>query len=101
MRRAAALLLFVLMTACSSSNPYLDQTLKPAAQRHATKDWFVKEWGQPSGSSPRPDGGDEWTYYRITGGTERFLGGVNPDDCEIKLFFDQHGQLDDYSYSGC
>jgi len=100
MRRAAALLLLVLVTACTG-NAYLEQTLKPAAQRHETKDWFVKEWGQPSGTSPRPDGGDEWTYYRIAGGTERFLGGINPHDCEIKLYFDQHGELDDYNYSGC
>ena len=100
MRRAAALLLLVLMTACSS-NPYLEQSLKPAAQRHENKDWFVKEWSQPSGTSTRFWGGEEWTYYRIAGGTDRFLGGINPHDCEIKLYFDKHGQLDDYSYSGC
>ena len=100
MRRAAALLLLVLTTACSS-NPYLEQSLAPAAQRHETKEWFEKEWGKPSGTSPRFWGGEEWTYYRIAGGTERFLGGINPHDCEIKLYFDKHGQLDDYSYSGC
>ena len=100
MRRAAALLLLVLVTACTG-NAYLEQTLKPAAQRHETKDWFVKEWGQPSGTSPRSDGGEEWTYYRIAGGTERFLGGINPHDCEIKLYFDGQGLLDDYDYSGC
>ena len=100
MRRAAALLLLVLMTACSSK-PYLEQSLKPAAQRHENKEWFEKEWGKPSGSSPRFWGGEEWTYYRIAGGTNRFLGGINPQDCVIKLYFDKHGQLDDYSYSGC
>jgi hypothetical protein len=101
MRRAATLLgLLVLTTACSS-NPYLEQTLKPAAQRHETKEWFQKEWGEPGGKSSRMWGGELWTYYRIAGGTRRFLGGINPNDCEIKLYFDKKGQLDDYSYSGC
>ncbi len=100
MHRAAILVLLLLATACSS-NPYLEQTLKPAAQRHENKEWFEKEWGKPSGTSKRFWGGETWTYYRIAGGTNRFLGGVNPYDCEIKLDFDQHGQLDDYTYSDC
>jgi hypothetical protein len=101
MRRAATLLgLLVLTTACSS-NPYLEHTLKPAAQRHETKEWFQKEWGQPDGRSSRMWGGELWTYYRIAGGTRRFLAGINPHDCEIKLYFDKQDQLDDYSYSGC
>lgn len=102
MMRAALILAMLVLTAGCASNPFLEQTLKPAAQRHESTDWFVKEWGPPSGSSKRFWGGGEtWTYYRIAGGTERFLGGINPHDCEIKLDFDKEGKLDSYSYSGC
>ena len=63
-------------------------------------DWL---WKDPVNLFTRPVfwGGEQWTYYRITGGTERFLGGLNPHDCEIKLYFDGQGLLDDYDYSGC
>jgi hypothetical protein len=98
-RRVISLGLLVLLTGCSSDNPYLTQTLKPAAQRHESKEWFEKEWGKPSGSSKRFWGGETWTYYRIAGGTHRLLGGINPHDCEIKLYFDKEGKLDDYDYS--
>jgi hypothetical protein len=102
MTRIGALLgLLLFLTACSSSNPYLDQTLKPAAQRHESREWFEKEWGKPSGASKRFWGGETWTYYRIAGGTNRMFGGINPYDCEIKLFFDKEGRLDDYTYSDC
>jgi len=91
----------LLITGCAS-NPYLEQSLKPAAQRHESKEWFAKEWGKPSGTSKRFWGGETWTYYRIAGGTARMLGGINPHECEIKLDFDKEGRLDDYSYSsGC
>ena len=61
-----------------------------------------KEWGKPSGASKRFWGGETWTYYRIAGGTQRILGGINPHECEITLYFNKEGKLDDYSYSsGC
>lgn len=101
MLRAAILLAFLLLTTACSSNPYLEQTLKPAAQRHESRDWFEKEWGKPSGASKRFWGGETWTYYRIAGGSQRILGGLDPYECEIKLDFDKEGKLDDYSYSGC
>ena len=102
MRRLAMMLgLAAFMVRCAS-NPYLEQSLKPAAQRHEAKEWFEKEWGKPSGASTRFWGGEKWTYYRIAGGTARVLGGINPHQCEIELFFDKDGKLDDYNYSsGC
>jgi len=101
MFRAAILLAFFLLATACSSNPYLEQTLKPAAQRHESRDWFEKEWGKPSGASKRFWGGETWTYYRIAGGSQRVLGGLDPYECEIRLDFDKEGKLDDYSYSGC
>jgi hypothetical protein len=98
---AAIFLVLLLFSTGCSSNPYLDQTLKPAAQRHESKDWFEKEWGKPSGASKRFWGGETWTYYRIAGGSRRILGGLDPYECEITLDFDKEGKLDDYSYSGC
>ena len=101
MRHLAVLLGFLVLAGCAG-NPYLEQSLKPAAQRHESKEWFEKEWGKPSGTSKRFWGGETWTYYRIAGSTNRILGGVNPHECEIKLDFDKEGRLDDYSYSsGC
>ena len=92
-----------MVTVGCASNPYMEQSLKPAAQRHEAKEWFEKEWGKPSGTSPRWFGsGETWTYYRISGGTSRLLGGINPHECEIILKFDKNGKLDDYNYSsGC
>ena len=102
MLRSVTLLLALLFLAGCASNPYLEQSLKPAAQRHESKEWFEKEWGKPSGTSKRFFGGETWTYYRIAGGTARILGGINPHECEITLKFDKEGKLDDYSYSsGC
>lgn len=103
MRKFMILAGIFLLTAGCSSNPYLEQSLKPAAQRHETKEWFEKEWGKPSGISKRFwGGGEKLTYYRIAGGTSRVLGGINPHECEIELYFDKEGKLDDYSYSsGC
>jgi hypothetical protein len=102
MRRWAVILGLAAFTVGCAGNPYLEQSLKPAAQRHESKEWFEKEWGKPSGTSKRFWGGEKWTYYRIAGGTARILGGINPHRCEIELFFDKDGKLDDYSYSsGC
>jgi len=102
MSRSAIVLVGLLLLAGCASNPFLEQSLKPAAQRHESKEWFEKEWGKPSGTSKRFWGGETWTYYRIAGGTARILGGINPHECEIKLFFDKEGKLDSYDYSsGC
>ena len=103
MARLALVLGILMVTVGCASNPYMEQSLKPAAQRHEAKEWFEKEWGKPSGTSPRWFGsGETWTYYRISGGTSRLLGGINPHECEIILKFDKNGKLDDYNYSsGC
>lgn len=102
MRRLAMMLGLVAFMVGCAGNPYLEQSLKPAAQRHEAKEWFEKEWGKPSGTSTRFWGGEKWTYYRIAGGTARMLGGINPHECEIELFFDKDGKLDSYDYSsGC
>ena len=100
-RTAIVVISLLLLTGCAG-NPYLEETLNPAAQRHESKEWFEKEWGKPSGTSKRFWGGETWTYYRIAGGTARVLGGLSPHQCEIELYFDKNGKLDDYHYSsGC
>jgi hypothetical protein len=101
MTRSVIILAVLLMAAGCASNPYLEQTLKPAAQRQESTAWFEKEWGKPSGTSKRFWGGETWTYYRIAGGTSRVLGGINPHECEIELYFDKEGKLEKYDYSGC
>jgi hypothetical protein len=101
MTRSVIILAVLLLAAGCASNPYLEQTLKPAAQRQESKEWFEKEWGKPSGTSKRFWGGETWTYYRIAGGTARILGGINPHECEIELYFDKEGKLEKYDYSGC
>ena len=73
MYRAVILVLLVLATACSSSNPYLEQSLKPAAQRHENKEWFEKEWGKPAGTSKRFWGGERWTYLSDRRGNQPVL----------------------------
>ena len=102
MHRWALMLSIAMFAVGCGGNPYLEQSLKPAAQRHETKEWFEKEWGKPFGTSTRFWGGESWTYYRIAGGTNRLLGGINPHECEIQLNFDKAGKLDNYNYSsGC
>ena len=102
MRRVMGWLLVVLIVAGCGGNPYLDASLKPAEFEGKDKAWFEKNWGPPSGKSPRFFGGEKWTYYRIAGGTARVLGGINPHQCEIELYFDKDGKLDSYDYSsGC
>src|SRR5438034_641515 len=61
MSRSVIVLVSLLLLAGCASNPYLEQSLKPAAQRHESKDWFEKEWGKPSGASKRFWGGESWT----------------------------------------
>ena len=53
MSRSVIVLVSLLLLAGCASNPYLEQSLKPAAQRHESKEWFEKEWGKPSGTSKR------------------------------------------------
>jgi hypothetical protein len=53
------------LTACSSSNPYLEASLKPAELQGKDKAWFEKNWGTPDGKASRFFGGETWTYYRI------------------------------------
>ena len=68
--RLSAVLLFscLALTACSSSNPYLEASLKPAELQGKDKAWFEKNWGAPDGKAARFFGGETWTYYRIAGG---------------------------------
>ena len=54
MRLSAALLFSCLaVTACSSSNPYLEASLKPAELQGKDKTWFEKNWGTPDRKSTR------------------------------------------------
>ena len=46
MQRSALMLLFSLaLTGCGGSNPYLEQSLKPAELQGKDKAWFEKNWG--------------------------------------------------------
>ncbi|MEK6634533.1 MAG: hypothetical protein AABY94_14525, partial [Nitrospirota bacterium] len=66
MRLSAIFLISCLaLTACSSSNPYLEASLKPAELQGKDKAWFEKNWGTPEGKASRFFGGETWTYYRI------------------------------------
>ncbi|WP_455378402.1 hypothetical protein [Petrachloros mirabilis] len=90
------------LSACSESNPYLEQSLKPAELQGKDKAWFQNNWGEPSGRAARWFGGETWTYYRIAGGKSGPpLFNFSPNQCEIILKFDKEGKLSDYNYSGC
>lgn len=83
-------------------NPYLDATLNPAELEGKDKAWFEKNWGEPTGKSPRFFGGETWTYFRISGGkTGLPFGNFTPTQCQITLKFDKEGKLSSSSYSGC
>lgn len=103
MRLSAVFLIGCLaLTACSSSNPYLEASLKPAELQGKDKAWFEKNWGTPDGKAPRFFGGETWTYYRIAGGKSGMpLFNFSPNQCQILLKFDKEEKLSDYSYSGC
>ncbi|SPP63860.1 hypothetical protein [Nitrospira lenta] len=103
MRLSAVFLIGCLaLTACSSSNPYLEASLKPAELQGKDKTWFEKNWGTPDGKAPRFFGGETWTYYRIAGGKSGMpLFNFSPNQCQILLKFDKEEKLSDYSYSGC
>ena len=51
--RLSAVLLFscLALTACSSSNPYLEASLRPAELQGKDKAWFEKNWGAPDGKA--------------------------------------------------
>lgn len=101
--RATSLLtvMIVLLVGCSG-NPYLDASLKPAEFEGKDKAWFEKNWGAPSGKSPRFFGGETWTYFRIAGGQSGppFFN-FAPNQCQITLKFDKDEKLSSYTYSGC
>ena len=101
-RSAWVLSVCLVLVGCGGSNPYLEQSLKPAELQGKDKTWFVKNWGEPSGKAPRFFGGETWTYYRIAGGQSGppFFN-FKPNQCEITLKFDKEEKLSDYSYSGC
>ena len=83
-------------------NPYLDASLDPAELEGKDKAWFEKNWGEPTGKSPRFFGGETWTYFRISGGKNSpLLGNFTPTECQITLKFDREGKLGSSSYSGC
>ncbi len=102
MRRTMGNLLVFMVLAGCGGNPYLDASLKPAELEGKDKAWFEKNWGSPSGKSPRFFGGEKWTYFRIAGGTSGPLSfNFSPNQCQITLKFDKEEKLDSYSYSGC
>ena len=83
-------------------NPYLDASLNPAELEGKDQAWFEKNWGNPTGKSPRFFGGETWTYFRIAGGkTGAPFGNFTPTQCQITLKFDKEGKLGSSSYSGC
>lgn len=97
-----ALLLFLSVLAGCSRNPYIDAALKPAELEGKDQAWFEEHWGPPSGKAPRFFGGEQWTYFRIAGGTAGGLGfNYKPNECQITLKFDKEGKLSGYSQSGC
>lgn len=90
-----------LLTGCGG-NPYLDASLNPAELEGKDKAWFEKNWGTPSGRSPRFFGGETWTYFRIAGTTSSpFRLSPTPTQCQITLKFNKEEKLTDSSYSGC
>jgi hypothetical protein len=100
MQRFIWLVLAGVVLAGCGGNPYLDASLKPAEFEGKDKGWFEKNWGTPTGRSPRFFGGETWTYFRIAGGQTAF-GNFKPNQCQITLKFDKEDKLSSYSYSGC
>ena len=97
-----ALIMLVLLLAGCGGNPYLDASLEPAELEGKDMTWFEKNWGPPSGKSPRFFGGETWTYFRIAGGRSRLLlFNFSPNQCQITLRFDKDQKLTSYKYSGC
>src|SRR2546425_12382717 len=97
MQRSAWVLLFCLaLTGCGGSNPYLEQSLKPAELQGKDKAWFEKNWGEPSGKAPRFFGGENRTYYRISGGQSGppFFN-FSPNQGPNTLKFDKEEKLSD------
>ena len=102
MRWIIVVLLAVMLVTGCGGNPYLDASLKPAELEGKDKAWFEKNWGAPSGKSPRFFGGETWTYVRIAGGQSGApLFNFSPNQCQITLKFSKEDKLSSYSYSGC
>ena len=102
MRWIVVVLLAVMLVTGCGGNPYLDASLKPAELEGKDKAWFEKNWGAPSGKSPRFFGGETWTYFRIAGGQSGApLFNFSPNQCQITLKFSKEDKLSSYSYSGC
>jgi|SRR5579884_2681038 len=96
-----SVLVTVVLLGCGG-NPYLDASLKPAEMEGRDKGWFEKNWGPPTGKAPRFFGGEEWTYFRIAGGTSSLpFFNFTPNQCQITLKFDKEGKLSSSSTSGC
>ncbi len=95
-------IVLVLLGGCGGGNPYLDASLKPAEMEGKDKAWFAKNWGEPSGKSPRFFGGETWTYFRIAGGQSSApFFNFAPNQCQVTLRFGEDEKLSSYSYSGC
>src|SRR5436309_13514233 len=102
MRWIIVVLLAVMLVTGCGGNPHLDASLKPAALEGKDKAWVEKNWGGPSGKSPRIFGGETWTYFRIAGGQSGApLFNFSPNLCHITLKFSKEDKLSSYSYSGC
>lgn len=102
MRRMVGLAVVLLLLAACGGNPYLEASLKPAELQGKDMAWFEKNWGEPSGKSPRFFGGETWTYFRIAGGkTGPPFFNFAPNQCQVTLKFGKDGRLSSYSYSGC
>src|SRR5574341_2175375 len=102
MRWTIVALLAMMLGTGRGGNPYLDASLKPAELEGKDKAWFEKNWGAPSGKSPRFFGGETWTYFRIAGGQSGPpLFNFSPNQCQITLKFGKDDKLSSYSYSGC
>lgn len=96
-----ALFAMAIVAGCGG-NPYLDASLKPAEMEGKDKAWFENKWGPPSGKAPRFFGGEEWTYFRISGGKSgAAFFNFAPNQCQITLKFDKEEKLSSYKYSGC
>jgi hypothetical protein len=102
MRPTHAMILVVALLMGCGGNPYLNASLDPAELEGKDKAWFEKNWGAPSGKSPRFFGGETWTYFRIAGGQSGpLLFNFTPNQCQITLRFNTDALLSSYKYSGC
>jgi hypothetical protein len=102
MQSVHGIILAVILVAGCAVNPYLEASLNPAELEGKDKAWFERNWGAPSGKSPRFFGAETWTYFRIAGGQSALpLFNFTPNQCQITLRFDKEEKLSSYKYSGC